>query len=72
MNVDLEDEFAGVADLVGPGGRAIHSVRIVEWVDDNGESHIQAKVDGTALLSTTIGVLDTVKHWYLHEATEAT
>jgi hypothetical protein len=67
-----EDDFSGVADLIPDGAVPIHSVRIVEFLDEEGEPQLRFKVDGDVRLATTIGVLAIVQDSYVTEVRETT
>lgn len=65
-----DDEFAGVRDLLPEDALPHHSIRIVEYLNADGEPDIHVKVDGDVRLAQTIGVLEIVKSWYLRETEE--
>ena len=46
----------------------MHSVRVVEYLDSDGEPHFHYKVDGDTRIAHTVGMLEIVKAGYLADA----
>ena len=68
---DEDEDFSGVMDLVPEGGMPVHAIRIVEYLDSDGEPGLRFKVDGDVRLTTTIGTLAVVQDSYVTEVRES-
>lgn len=61
-----EDEFEHVRDILPDAAMPLHAVRIVEFIDANGNTRAKFVVDGDVRIGTVLGTLAIVTHHYQH------